>query len=362
MTDSLFQSMTQENAYDGQVAKLVKLSNKAGISITLMDIGATWLSCIIPIADEQREVLLGVATMADFKKHVTYLGATVGRYANRIAQGQFEIDGQQFQTETNHAGNTLHGGLNGFDKRRWNIDNASENSVQFSLVSPDGDQGFPGKLAVSVCYHLTELNQVKICYKATTDKATPVNLTNHAYFNLLGAESSADCKNHLLCINAQYYLPSNDLGIPLGELAPVENSSFDFRQPKTIDQDLLSDNQQKRVKGYDHSYLLDEKAQQGKCAAEVSSADNQLILRVFTDKPALHLYSGNWLSGTPNRIFKEDEIGGKSKEYADYAGLALETQFLPDSPNHPEWQQSCPILQIGQEYNYQTIYQFIVND
>ncbi|MFT7681832.1 MAG: aldose 1-epimerase [Moritella dasanensis] len=353
MADTLFETMTQQAAFDGHPAKLVKLQNNNGMSVTFMDIGATWLSCILPVEGEQREVLLGVSTMADFEKHSTYLGATVGRYANRIALGKFEIAGQNYQVKTNQAGNTLHGGPEGFDKRRWDIVEQGENSVCFSLVSGDGDQGFPGKLNVSLYYQLTYDNQVVIRYNATTDKATPINLTNHAYFNLSGAEFGVDCKGNTLCINADSYLPTDELGIPFGELAAVDASSFDFRQPKEIAQDFLADAQQKAAKGYDHSFLLNDNCKQGECAAEVTTADKCITLKLFTDKPAVQLYTGNWMAGTPNRT------GG---EYADYAGIALETQFLPDSPNHPEWDQPCSILNAGEEYIYRTSYQFIVNN
>ena len=349
MADTLVKTMTEEVAFDGHPAKLVKLQNKNGMSVAFMDIGATWLSCMLPVESECREVLLGVATMADFQKHVTYMGTTVGRYANRIAQGQFEIAGQNYQLKTNQAGNTLHGGPDGFDKRRWDIIEQSNNSVCFAFVSADGDQGFPGELKVSVCYQLTDDNQVVISYNATTDKTTPINLTNHAYFNLSGAESGADCKSHTLYVNADSYLPTDDLGIPLGELAPVTASSFDFRQSKVIAQDFCADKQQKDAKGYDHAFLLNGDCKQGECAAAVTTADKSISLKVFTNKPAMQLYTGNWLAGTPNR---------SGSEYEDYAGIAFETQFLPDSPNHPEWPHESCFLKPDEEYRYQTRYQF----
>jgi aldose 1-epimerase len=352
MENPLFKTMTQTMAFDDHPAKLVELKNKNGMSVTFMDIGATWLSCIIPVGDESREVLLGVSTMLDFKKHSTYLGATVGRYANRIVQGQFEIAGQCYQLQTNQAGNTLHGGPDGFDKRRWDITMQNESSVRFSILSCDGDQGFPGELKASVFFNLTDDNQVEINYNATTDKATPINLTSHAYFNLSGAESGLDCKNHTLCINAGSYLPTNEHGIPLGELARVVASSFDFCLPKKIAQDFLVDAQQKAANGYDHSFLLNDNCKQGECAAKISAIDNSITLKLFTDKPAMQLYTGNWLAGTPNRN------GGV---YDDYSGIALETQFLPDSPNHPEWDQPCSILEAGESYDYRTSYQFIAN-
>lgn len=341
--------MTETVAFDGLPAKLIQLTNKNGMSVTFMDIGATWLSCIVPVKNESREVLLGVATMSDFEKHNTFLGGTVGRYANRIKQGRFAIEGRTYQLETNQLGNTLHGGPDGFDKRRWQIDQKSKHSVTFSLLSCDGDQGFPGELQTSVCYSLTQDNRVDIRYKAKTDKATPVNLTNHAYFNLLGAESGEDCKNHQLQINADRYLPTDEQGIPLGSFANVTGSSFDFLVSKKITKDFLMGEQQQLSKGYDHSFLLNNDSLQGRCAAEIIAPDNSLTMKVYTNKPAIQLYTGNWLANTPNRL------GGV---YADFAGVALETQFLPDAPNHPEWDQPCSILAVGKEYDYQTLYQF----
>lgn len=350
MENKLFASMTEATAFDGQPAKLVQLTNKNGMSVTFMDIGATWLSCIVPVKNEQREVLLGLATMADFTRHNTFLGVTVGRYANRIKQGRFAIEGLSYQLETNQLGNTLHGGPDGFDKRRWQISKKNNHSVTFSLLSYDGDQGFPGELLASVCYCLTEDNQVDIRYKAKADKATPVNLTNHAYFNLAGAESSVDCKTHRLYINADRYLPTDEQGIPLGRFDNVKGTGFDFLVAKKITTDFLVDAQQQVAKGYDHSFILNDGTQREGCAAQVYAPDNSIKMKVYTTKPALQFYTGNWLGGTPNRL------GG---EYKDYAGLALETQFLPDAPNHPEWEQPNPILNVGEEYAYQTSYQFM---
>ncbi|MDD1782617.1 galactose-1-epimerase [Enterovibrio sp. ZSDZ35] len=349
MEQSLVQGMTSQAAFDGQPANLVTLQNSHGMQVVLMDIGATWLSCQVSLAEGAREVLLGVNTMADFIAHQSFLGVTVGRYANRIAKGRFSIDGQDYQVSTNQAGNTLHGGVEGFDKRRWSIESQSVSAVTFSLVSDDGDQGFPGKVNAAVTYTLTDDNQVVIGYKAITDKTTPVNLTNHAYFNLMGAESGADCREHRLMIAADRYLPTNDVGIPHGELKAVEGTGFDFREAKLVAQDIMSDEDQIPAKGYDHSYLFDTKRDPEAPVAVVTSPDGRITLSVFTDKPAMQLYTGNWLEGTPNRS------GGT---YFDYAGLALETQFLPDSPNHPEWEQPSCFLKLGEEYAYQTVYQF----
>ena len=346
---TLVESMTQDTAADGHAANVIVLRNSQGMTATFMDIGATWLSCRLPVKGGDREVLLGVSNIKDFYAQQSYMGTTVGRYANRIARGQFEIDGVHFQASTNQAGNTLHGGTEGFDKRRWDIVEKTEQAVVFCLESPDGDQGFPGNLRVSVRYELSEENQISIDYFAKTDKSTIVNLTNHAYFNLLGADDGFDCLGHTVTVNSQQYLPTNEVGIPQGALHSVVGTSFDLTEPKAIGDQLLTDPQQSAAKGYDHSFLLSEQCKQGACAAKVSTPDGSVTLQVFSSKPAMQLYTGNWLAGTPNRT---------KGSYQDYAGLALETQFLPDSPNHPEWRQESCILTPDQEYAYTTCYQF----
>ncbi len=351
MTNSLFNTMTASPAYDGKPAQLVELTNSHGMRIVLMDIGATWLSCVVPVADEMREVLLGLNTMEQFLQHGSFLGVTVGRYANRIANAEYEWQGEKYQLTGNQRGHCLHGGKEGWSHRRWAIVNQSAQQVEFSIFSADGDQGFPGNVTASVCYELTDNNEVAIRYKATTDKTTPINLTNHAYFNLMGADSGIDTLEHKLQIRADYYLPTTSEGIPLGELAHVENTSFDFRQPKTVRQDLLTDEQQKNVKGYDHSFFIDRSCDITTSCAVVEAPDASVSMLVFTDKPAVQFYGGNFLAGTPTRT---------GQEYKQYQGLALETQFLPDSPNHPEWPQECCMTQPGEEYAFSTVYQFNV--
>lgn len=350
MENSLFHTMTEQLAYDGQPAQLFELTNVSGVRIVLMDIGATWLSCRLPLAcGELREVLLGVGTMADFERQSSYMGVTVGRYANRIANGRFTLDGQSYQLSVNQAGNCLHGGISGFDKRRWQVIEQQSNTIIFGLSSADGDQGFPGNLDVQLRYQLHDDGRFDIEYTAHCDKATPINLTNHAYFNLNGSESELDARSHQLQIEADCYLPTNENGIPVGDLVSVEGTGFDFRRVKSVAQDLLADEQQQAAKGYDHSYWFDPQRDTSVPVATLTSQDQQVSVSVITDKPAMQLYCGNWLAGTPARA---------GKEYADYAGLALETQFLPDSPNHPQWPQSGVILRPGEEYRYQTTFQF----
>lgn len=347
---TLFETMTKEAASDGRLAQLFELKNENGMRAVFMDIGATWLSCKVPVKGKLREVLLGQSTMAGFKNQASYMGVTVGRYANRIANGKFKIDGTKYQVDTNQAGNTLHGGSEGFDKRRWSVVKETTNSIEFSLISPDGDQGFPGELTVSVSYQLTDDNQIVISYNGRSTKSTPVNLTNHAYFNLLGADSEFLGLDHILSINASEYVPTTEAGIPKGLWKKVKDTNFDFSDPKVISQDFMLDKDQDNAKGYDHSFVLDKSCAKGECAASLTSPDSLVTMHVVTTKPAMQLYTGNWLAGTPNRM------GG---EYQDYAGIALETQFLPDAINRPEWPQPNAILSPNDTYQHQTCYQFI---
>ncbi|MDE0870951.1 MAG: galactose-1-epimerase [Flavobacteriales bacterium] len=342
--------MKQQLYSDGLPSQVFTLTNQQGSSIAVMDIGATWLSCKIQLRNELREVLLGVDSMHKHLSQQAYLGATIGRYANRIKHGKFSINDQEYQTETNQAGNTLHGGVEGFDKRRWQLTEQRENKITFSLTSKNGDQGFPGNLKVSVSYSFSEQNEVSIEYFGKIDQACPVNLTNHAYFNLIGADKGGDCLTHHLQINAEYYLPSDDSGIPLGHLKSVVGSSFDFVNGKRIQQGFLSEAQQTRHAGYDHSFLIRDECR-GSCAiaATLTAPDQSLQLHVKTTKPALHLYTGNFLQGTPSR---------RLNPYKNHAGIALETHYFPDSPNHLQWAQHSPLLQPHQTYHSISSYCF----
>lgn len=342
--------MCQDVAWDGQIAKLFVLKNKHGMHVTLMDVGATWLSCELLVEGEYREVLLGAETMSTHRLQEAYFGATIGRYANRINQGQFNIGSEKYQLSQNQGANTLHGGTIGFDKRRWQVEHVSVQDVVFSLFSEDGDQGFPGALQVKVTYHLSDDNTLSIEYQASVDKACPVNLTNHAYFNLNGRGREQNCLTHKMKINADKYVPVDNKGIPLGIFKNVQNSSFDFRKYKNIGTDFLADVDQKNVAGYDHSFIIN-KSQTGliKNVVEVISADEKVKLCVSTTLPSVHLYTGNYLAGIIN------PAGG---EYQNQAGFALETQFLADAPNHPEWSLPDSILQPNNLYQQKTLFSF----
>ena len=342
--------MTPSNALcpDGQPARLIELAHASGVRLTLMDWGATWLSCQVRVGDAEREVLLGCAQIPDYFTQTAYLGAMVGRYANRIGNSQITRGGKRYQLTANQDAHQLHGGPDAFDSRRWRILEQTTEYVILGIESPDGDQGFPGKLLATVCYRLEDGARISMEYTATVDAPCPVNFTNHAYFNLDGGVT--DVRHHVLQINAHHYLPIDQDSIPLGQLAAVEGSGFDFTRPKAISRDFLVDEQQKLARGYDHAYLLDQEcSDMAGVAATLVSGDGLLTMDLYTTKPALQFYSGNALTGTPSRE------GGC---YEANQGLALESQFLPDSPNHPEWPQPDCWLEPGETYRHTTVLAF----
>ncbi len=321
-----------------QPAQLITLGNAQGLQITCMDFGATWVSCKVPTSQGRREVLLGGAGLEDYQHQSVYLGQTIGRYANRIADGHYEHNGRTIQLATNHQGNTLHGGPEGFDRRIWKAENILADAVTFTTTSPDSDQGFPGEVSAAVTYQVHHNNSVTIDYRATCSLSTPLNFTNHAYFNLIDAEAGADCRAHRLRIAAALYLPVNSDGIPDNGLQSVNDTRYDFRQERAIDGD------------YDHAFLLEsEPPDSQESRISLTSADDHLTLDVYTDKPAIQLYTGRWLTGTPNR---------HGSSYGAHAGVALETQFLPDSPNHADWPQPDCFFSPERPYHFTTRYEF----
>lgn len=342
-------------APDGEPFQFTTLTNAAGSIATFMDWGATWLSCQIALSDGSlHEVLLGCQTPEQFTEQGAFLGATVGRYANRIAKAQYVYQGETVVLHPSQGENQLHGGPEGFDKRRWKRISHDTQHVTYQLDSADGDQGFPGNLVAQATYRLTEDNRVEISWQAKVDKTCPVNLTNHAYFNLDGDGCTTDALAQKLQLFADQYLPVESDGIPCGDLTDVSGSGMDFRKAKTLQQDLLKDRCQQRVKGYDHAYLLHSTCHHAQHpAAILTAADAKLEMQVFTDAPALQLYSGNFLAGTPDR---------RGAQYAAYAGVALESEFLPDTPNHPEWPQPDCFIKPGEVYQAATTYWFVVKD
>jgi aldose 1-epimerase len=290
-------------------------------------------------------VILGYDSLSGYlQKGNPYFGCLVGRYANRIANAKFSLDGTTYTLAANNNGQSLHGGLKGYDKVMWNAEKlAGDSSLKLTYLSKDGEEGYPGNLTVEVIYTLTSANELKIEYKATTDKATPVNLTNHCYFNLsAGADSTILA--HELMLKADKYTPVNDKLIPLGKHVAVKNTPFDFTGSKLIGKDIDS------VKGgYDHNWVLNRNGTGLENIATLSLASTGRIVEVFTTEPGLQFYSGNFLDGTLTGC-----NGGKP--YVLHGGLCLETQHFPDSPNQPSFPNT--ILKPGETYTHTTVYKF----
>lgn len=318
------------------------LENEAGLRLRGLDFGATLTSLTLPVGGERREVLLGCADEA-YPAQQVWLGAVAGRFANRIGGAELERGDQRWPLDANQPPHCLHGGRDGFHRRRWQIAELAADRVRLTLLSPAGDQGFPGQLQVTLEYRLEGWDLV-IDFDAVTDAPTPVSLTSHAYFNLDGDDPEGDVRQHAITLRADHFLPTDASGLPLA-ITPVEGP-FDLRSERPISQDWLSHPQQVQAKGYDHAYLLNGPEQAW--AARVRSGDRQLAMEVYTNQPSLQFYSGNWLANTPGR---------DGLPHRDHQGFCLEAQQLPDSPNRPEL--GDPWLLPGQRYHHQTRYRFI---
>jgi aldose 1-epimerase len=334
----------------GETAKhepvtLYTLTNKDGMSVGIMNYGATVVNLLVPDRNGKLDdVALGFESVAPYFTQTAYLGATIGRYGNRIANGSFKLGDNTYQLPKNNGVNSLHGGLNGFDKQLWKVEDKESNppSIKFSRVSPDGEEGYPGKLSVNVTFTLTEKNQLRISYQATTGKPTIINLTNHTYFNLAGA-GNGTILDHVVTLHAAAFTPVDATLIPTGKIQKVAGTPWDFQTAKPIGKDI------KAVGGdpigYDHNYVLKEGASS---AAEVYEPVSGRLMKVVTDQPGIQFYTGNFLDGT---------LTGKGgKVYPQYGGFCLETQHYPDSPNHPNFPST--VLKPGQLYKTTTTYAF----
>ena len=311
------------------------------LNITLSNFGASWLSCIVKHPKGDREVLITTIPKR-WAEQSAYFGATVGRYANRIANGEYALNGKVYQLAKNNGDNNLHGGLKGANAVEWQVLEQSPQAVKFGYIFADGEEGFGGEVKATVTYRLTD-NQLEVNFDALSDQATPLCLTNHAYFNL---DSSKTIHHHSLQLNASHYLPVGEDGIPNGLLKAVDSTSFDFRQPKAIEEDLLADTDQRVVRGYDHAFLIAKENQNFTACLSVED----LQLRLETSMPAVQLYTGNWLAGQPR---------GESGVCEDYAGVALEPEFFPDSPNHPELAAVGGMSQANEPYHHSVYYRFV---
>ncbi len=338
---------------DGRTVHAYALSDGQGSEAVVLDYGALLQSFTTPNRDGRTaNVVLGFADLADYVARSPHFGATIGRYANRIAYGRFELDGQEHELPANLGEHHLHGGHEGFDRKLWNtrVDDAP-NSVTLALTSPDGDEGYPGTVDVEVTYSLAEPGRLRIDYSATTDRPTVLNLTNHSYFNLAG-EGSGTVAHHVVEIAAGRYTAVGPDMIPTGELATVERTPLDFRTPTPFGQ-RLGHPMLEAAGGYDHNYVLDGSGSDsgsdlGEAAARVTDPASGRVLAVHTTQPGLQLFGATNLDGSL--------IGPSGRAYHSGDALCLETQHFPDSPNHPTFPST--VLRPGERFTSTTIYTF----
>ena len=334
----------------GVPVKLFTLKNSHDVTARITNYGAILTELYVP--DRQGKpanIVLGFDNLAQYLNGHPYFGATVGRVANRIAKARFTLDGREYTLAVNNGKNHLHGGLKGFDKVVWSAENLPAEGqgmgLKLTYTSKDGEEGYPGNLATTVTYRLTDANEVRIDYLATTDKPTPVNLTNHSYFNLAGA---GEILGHELMLTARHYTPSNEELIPTGKIAPVQGTPVDFTQPTKIGA-RISQIQAKPC-GYDHNFVLDGPGHSLRLAARVTEANSGRVMEVLTTEPGIQLYTGNFLNG--------NLTGTGGVVYKQHTGFCLETQHFPDAVNQPDFPSI--ILRPGQTFKSTTVYKFSV--
>lgn len=340
----------------GDDIALFTLTNAAGMTVKITDFGGVITEIYTPDKHGKfADIVLGFTHVEPYFEDSPYFGALVGRYGNRIANGQFILNNQIYKLAINNGVNHLHGGIKGFDKVVWDAKPfMTEASVGLILkyTSIDGEEGYPGNLHVSVTYQLTNNNEIITEFCAVTDKATPVNLTQHTYFNLTGFQDDniTDVLSHLLELNADKFIPVNVTQIPTGEIESVANTPFDFRTPHAIGDKINTDDQQiKNCLGYDHTFVLNKNANELCFAACVTEPQSGRVLELFTKEPGVQFYSGNFLDGT---------LSGKGHRYSHRSGFCLEPQHFPNSPNQPNFPNT--ILQPGQKYTSTMKYKFSV--
>lgn len=337
---------------DGQAVDLYTLTNSSGLTLSVMNYGGIVVKLATP--DKQgklADVVLGFDSLSSYIAGSPFFGALIGRYGNRIAKGKFKLDGAEYTLAKNNGENALHGGVKGFDKVWWQIEeipSAEGAAIKLTYLSKDGEEGYPGNLRAEVTYTLTDQNEWKITYQATTDKKTVVNLTQHTYFNLTG-DATKDILGHEVMLAADKFLPVDKGLIPTGELKPVAGTPFDFTKPATIGSRIGDkDAQLETGKGYDHCFVLNGKTDSLRLAASVYEPTTGRTVEVLTTEPGIQFYTGNFLDGT--------KIGKGGVPYAFRHGFCLETEHFPDSPN----QSAFPsvVLEPGQTYKTTTVYKF----
>lgn len=330
----------------GESVDALTLTNNNETAVTVLTYGATLLSILVKDKDGNfRDVLLGHPDVSDYEIIDSYIGATIGRYANRIADGRFMLLGKEYILAKNNMPNHLHGGMRGYNDYVWKIDDTGENFV--TLSHEDVGEGYPGKVSVSVTFSLSDDDELSLHYKAKTDETTVINLTNHSYFNLNGY-NGGKITEHSLKIDADYYTPSNENLIPTGEIKDVTGTPFDFREYKKIGADLNTENEDLKMgNGYDHNFVLNSPSKT-KESVSIYSEESGIELKLYTDMPAMQFYIGNFLNG------KETGKDGKPIEHR--TGFCLETQYYPDSPNHDNFPST--VLTPDKTYDHTTIFKF----
>lgn len=346
------QNIDFETKIGDKTTNLILLKNSRGMEVTLSDYGARIISVIVP--DRSGRPLDVVLGFNSIEKYITsiepYYGATIGRFANRIARGEFQIDNQAFQIAPNNGENALHGGYRGFHSKVWDRRMYPPSEIQFFYVSADDEEGFPGTLSVTVAYLLTEENELIVRYFAKTDKPTIVNFTNHAFFNLNG-EGDVTIRNHLLKINADSFLPTDHRQIPTGRVRHVEGTPFDFRDSRVIGDVICCDEEQLRIpNGFDHNYVLNRNNRHVDPAADLLSPQTGIRLQIYTTEPGLQLYTGNALTGK--------DVGKRGMPYPMHSAICLETQNFPNAPNEAGF-PNC-ILRPGEQFRSESRYRFSV--
>ena len=333
----------------GEAVELYTLTNAKGAEVRIMTYGGVVVSLSVPDrAGKLGDIVAGFDTLEGYFIPPPFFGAIIGRYGNRIGKGKFSLNGTEYTLAKNNGENHLHGGLRGFDKVIWKAKEAPGQSLELSYLSKDGEEGYPGNLSTTVTYTLTDNNELKIEYSATTDKDTVVNLTNHSYFNLAG-QGEGDILSHVVAINADKFTPADKGLIPTGELKNVEGTPFDFRTPHTIGERVdAKDEQLGYGPGYDHNWVLNRTGSALEPAAKVTEPTSGRVMEVLTTEPGLQFYVGNFLDGT---------LHGKSgKVYKRRSAFCMETQHFPDSPNKPNFPST--VLKTGDRYQTTTVYRF----
>lgn len=329
--------------------KVYTLSNAKGVRIDVISLGGKVKSIVVPDRNGNLgDIALGYDSATQYIKGDAFFGATIGRYGNRIGKAKFTLDGVEYMLAANNGENSLHGGPGGFHNVMWDVKQSTPQSLELTYVSKDGEEGYPGNLNVKVIYTLTDANEFRIDYEATTDKPTIVNLTNHSYFNLKG-EGNGDILDHEVTLNADKFVPIDQGLIPTGELKAVKSTPFDFTKPHKIGERIDAKDQQIEYgKGYDHTFVLNGKPGELALAATVTESTTGRKMEVWTTEPGIQFYTGNFLNG---------KTGKGDKPYPYRSAFCLETQHFPDSPNKSEF--PSVVLRPGETYKTTTIYKFL---